>query len=70
MKLTDDELRLLRELKTRGGETTMSGNKRHADLDRMVDNGLIKRQVARGTPDVMIYTLTEKGDKIIGDLDA
>jgi hypothetical protein len=61
MKLTADEIRLLRDLESRGGETTMSGNRRHADLDRIVEAGLMSRQVARGTTDTVIYTMTDDG---------
>ena len=61
MILTGDEIRLLRELELRGGQAIISGNKRHADLDRIVEEGLATRQLARGSMDTEIYTLTDEG---------
>jgi hypothetical protein len=50
MKLTADEIKLLRDLESRGGETTMSWNKRHADLDRIVEAGLCPGKLLEARP--------------------
>jgi hypothetical protein len=53
--LNDEEIRLLRELESRAGETTVSGNKRKANLEQLVEAKLVTPQLT------LIYTITDEG---------
>ena len=62
-ELTDDELRLMRDLESRGGTAMISGNKSDKGLDRVVDAGYVNAQTA--ALDTIIYTLTPEGNRAL-----
>jgi hypothetical protein len=58
-KLTDEEVRLLREMVEAGGEQTISGNRHHDGLARLVDLGFVTAQAINlGT---VLYSITSEG---------
>lgn len=62
MKLTSEEIRLMRDLSARpNGEGTLTGNKEHRPLNRLVDLKFVSRQQVKGTTDMSIYALTQEG---------
>jgi DNA-binding PadR family transcriptional regulator len=61
IRLNSDEMRLLNDLKTRGGEARISANKSHSQLERLVELAFVSAQLAKGTTDTVLYSLTEEG---------
>jgi hypothetical protein len=56
-RLTYDELRLLRQLER--GDQVISNNKPHGDVDRLVDEGYVARQLLNLSQ--AVYSITAKG---------
>jgi len=56
-QLTYDEIRLLRELKN--GDQTISGNKPHGGLDRLVKEGYVRAHSLNLSE--VLYSITVKG---------
>ena len=65
-KLTDEEVRLLHELAEAGGEQTISGNRRHDELARLVDLGFVTAQAINLS--AVLYCITGAGREAAGDL--
>jgi hypothetical protein len=58
-KLTDEEVRLLRELVEAGGDQTISGNRRRDGLARLVDLGFVTVQAINLS--TVLYSITGEG---------
>ena len=65
-KLTDEEVRLLHDLVEAGGEQTISGNRRHDGLARLVDLGFVTAQAINLS--TVLYRITGEGREAVGDL--
>ena len=58
-KLTDEEIRLLHELAEAGGEQSISGNRHHDGLARLVDLGFVTGQAINLS--TVLYGITGEG---------
>jgi DNA-binding PadR family transcriptional regulator len=64
-QLTYDEIRLLRELKN--GDQTISGNKPHGGLDRLVKEGYVRAHSLNLSQ--VLYSITAKGTAALHEAD-
>jgi hypothetical protein len=66
LKLTRDEIALLRWLWTNGGQASLSGKIKPGSTDRMTSAGYIMAEADADRPGTMRYTLTGHGREALG----